>query len=894
MSTTYFIKATLGFMLLLLCLTAHTFATHIRAGYLTASKKDNSTNLTYLVSVTLYRDVTGIPAGEGLISFGDGSDPTYVMPQSLGFIDSRHTEVLKYEVEHTFTNEGSFGISYFERNRNNFIKNMDKSGNVPFYIESTFEINHLIETNSSPILLVPPTIKARINQTYRYNPGAFDTDGDSLSYRLTVCKQGKDLPVQNYRFLNDASENWIGKQEDCTSEGQFYIDPIIGDLVWDTPNEVGEYNVAFFVDEWREGVKIGSVNMDMQIIVTDHLNIRPEITIPNDTCIVAGQILEGLIVGKDNNQDCSSTFTPSLDAVDVSLVANPIVGGATMEVQQTTVYHQQNAIFNAQINIENIRSQPYQFSFQVLDYPYLNNFEQNWQLQLGSTKSWRVKVLAPAPEALTAKTDQVTGSVQLDWNAYDLTNADKIHIYRRKGAVQFDHQCKGGIPESSGYEKIAEVNANQATYTDLTTYKSAEYSYRIYATFKKPKGGISVASEPASAFVPPHTIIQQVSTLEPASENGKVQVTWTKTNDGSLAKPITYTLYRGEGLNGKQNPTAIASNLQENDTLFVDQSNTEEQLSHYWVEVYANGTLALTTPTASQVNLKSVPAQDGIELLWEMDVPWSITDTTLTHYIYRQQQGVDNGFVLMDSVKGSISNHYFDNGSALNQPLAEGQVYNYYLSIQGNYNQQPIMLPNHSLVIADTILEAVPPCPPVIESTRDGDIISFIANTEIAQGCDDEVVAYRLYYSPIANAVAQDYTLAGEYNSTSFSYSNNIKGYINFAVTAVDASGNESPFSNTIIVDYVTGGLDELDFLQPLLYPNPSKGSVTLQVSLSKGTQLSWQVISSQAKVVQTNSQFFVSGTHRIPVSRKQLPVGIYLIKIWTAEGAHFIKWIAE
>jgi len=43
---------------------------------------------------------------------------------------------------------------------------------------------------------------------------------------------------------------------------------ITGDFFWDSPPQQGEYNIAILVEEWRNGVKIGSVLRDMQIIIT--------------------------------------------------------------------------------------------------------------------------------------------------------------------------------------------------------------------------------------------------------------------------------------------------------------------------------------------------------------------------------------------------------------------------------------------------------------------------------------------------------------------------------------------------------------------------------------------------------------------------------------------------
>ncbi|MCK7532596.1 MAG: hypothetical protein MZV63_16970 [Marinilabiliales bacterium] len=59
-------------------------------------------------------------------------------------------------------------------------------------------------------------------------------------------------------------------------------------MIWDTPVMQGEYNIAFVIDEWRNGVKIGSVTRDMQIEILACNNNPPVIVAVDDTCVTAG------------------------------------------------------------------------------------------------------------------------------------------------------------------------------------------------------------------------------------------------------------------------------------------------------------------------------------------------------------------------------------------------------------------------------------------------------------------------------------------------------------------------------------------------------------------------------------------------------------------------------
>jgi len=74
--------------------------------------------------------------------------------------------------------------------------------------------------NSTPVLMNPPYDKAGLYQTFIHNPGAFDPDGDSISYSLTVCTEQNGEPIPGYTLPQ--------------SSDTLYVNPISGDLVWDT------------------------------------------------------------------------------------------------------------------------------------------------------------------------------------------------------------------------------------------------------------------------------------------------------------------------------------------------------------------------------------------------------------------------------------------------------------------------------------------------------------------------------------------------------------------------------------------------------------------------------------------------------------------------------------
>ena len=128
-----------------------------------------------------------------------------------------------------------------------------------------------------------------MGQVFVHNPAAFDPDGDSISYKLTVCTEENGQVITDYS-LPLASDS-------------LYIDPVTGDLIWDAPVDTGIYNIAIEIEEWRNGVKIGSIARDMQIDVYSTDN-RPPVNMPlRDFCVQAEDVIRYDIISTDPDSD---------------------------------------------------------------------------------------------------------------------------------------------------------------------------------------------------------------------------------------------------------------------------------------------------------------------------------------------------------------------------------------------------------------------------------------------------------------------------------------------------------------------------------------------------------------------------------------------------------------
>ncbi|WP_461102347.1 gliding motility-associated C-terminal domain-containing protein, partial [Spirosoma koreense] len=637
-------------------------ATHVRAGEIT-TRRISQTSLTYEVTFTAYYDevngraAAGPPADQYIICFGDGiSQPVTRLPKR--FVNGGTSSINIYRVIHTYAGPGTYTIGVTVTNRNNNTLNLpppNQSELLPFFVSTTILISPNLGLNSTPVMLNPPLDSGRVGQKFCHNPAAFDADGDSLAFRLSVPKTsatqsgctGFNIPAyQDPTRFSTASE--------AGGAPTFSINPITGELCWDAPGREGQYNFAFIVEEWRNGVLIGEITRDMQIFVTDSPNKRPLINPIPDLCVEAGTLINQPVTATDpdGNRVIISGYGgvfnvgPDGTALAPGELIQPayaqLVNGGVTQAQPAT------ATFRWQTNCNQLREAPYDVTFKVTDVP------PKPTPSLTSFQTFRVRLVGPSIKNLTARaTAAASGrAVQLSWSAYTCGAAGTtISIYRKEGCAPISiSACTTGAP--AGYTKIAEVPGTATTYTDTSSLRrGVSYSYRVVAVYPDPNGGFnggeSITSEQACLELPLLApVMTQVTVDSTSSTNGRITVRWTRPiglNPADLGGPYQYRLQRATGLAGTDftQIATINTTLQAGvvDTIYVDRGttttrlNTEANAYRYRIEFYytdANGQLARldVTDAASSVRLSASPANRQITLSWQANTPWSNDNQT--------------------------------------------------------------------------------------------------------------------------------------------------------------------------------------------------------------------------------------------------------------------------
>ena len=791
-------------------------ATHIRGGYITAKR---ITGYRYQFVLTIFRDKTSVVSDLENELYPDVNSTTVLSSHvtSITDIPGKETEIWVYHYEYTYSSPGIYTAYHYKMFRNKSVLNMDNSDQTTFYIETKVIIDPFLAFDQTPIVTKPAVDFAAVGSVYRYNPGAYDPDGDSLSYEHVPSRQfiqGTNVSAVVGNYIDPAVRSG-GLDSSNSIPATMTLNPVTGDLIWNAPRIVGQFNTAIKIVEWRrkradrpKRDSIGYVILDMQIIVEDSRNHRPLLQLPRDTCVVAGSKLEATIYATDQDvgDKVNIRFNGELDTI------LPMSNRAQFAFTPSQ-FRPFFGKFTWQTNCSHVRKQPYYAMFEAEDVPVSPP-------PLTDVRVWRIKVVGPAP-ILKAVLPGGNGILKLNWEKYTCTNAQKIQIYRKIDSTQIRlDTCTPGMPAGLGFVKIAEAAISDTTFLDNNGGKGLKkgpaYCYRLVAIFPEPAGGESlVSNEICQALRLDIPVITNVTVTETHQNSGAIQVIWTTPFfiDTNLYKPpFTYQLLRYEGVNPA---ILVKSTTDTTDTTFVDTGlNTEFKTYRYQLRfLYGDlQNLVDSTPQASAVRLELKPGIKQITLQWTASVPWS--NEGFYHFIYRQVNGV---FVKIDSIKSEGGSYqYTDKGTFGDVPLSDTVTYCYYVKVLGSYSNPLIKEPliNLSQINCSSPTDTLRPCAPPEVVIQDpvnfncDSCESLRTQTEfsrtirwkgVAQDtCGDDVVSYRVYYSEYEDDPLQ---VVGLVPDTFFVHTplTNLAGC--YAVTALDRSGNESFLINRTCVD---------------------------------------------------------------------------------------------
>lgn len=750
-------------------------ATHNRAGEITYRWING---LTYEATITTYTRACDLCADrcELTIQWGDGSGDTLARTNGPSFVCTlaRDGEIIDavnrirkniYVGIHTYDAPGIYTIVMEDRNRNAGISNIINSDQVPFYIESELFISPSLGANSSPILTNPPVERGCVGKRFEHNPGAYDPDGDSLAYRLVLSRAQNGDPIQT---IYDP----LYVQDSIKIESQ------TGLLYWDLPRNVGQYNFAFEIIEYRKNnagryVRIGYVTRDLQVDIEDCGNNPPVVNPVGPFCVEAGTPLRFSVTATD----------PDGDDLILSAFGGPFeVATPPATFPEVNGPQPLTGFFNWNTRCFHVRKRPYQVSFKATDIPPDPN-----DIALSDIYTTEITVVAPAPKNPLVVPENF--DLRLNWDRSICGEAAGYLLYRREGSYGFiPGPCETGVPAYTGYRYLDSINnINTISYLDTFAIEMGkEYCYMVVAYFDDE--ALSYASDEFCASLPltlPLLTQVDVSSTDPAA--GTMEIAWIAPPEfDSILFPPPYRLelLRRERGNGNFSLISVVPNLV--DGSFSDQGlNTEALTYEYRVDLYAGPNLDFVGQSAKASSVFNVPtgSDQSVILEFDFDSPW----LNERFVIFRENPTGSGNF---DSIAESFVPSYTDTG------LVNGEQYCYYATAYGRYTANdslPKPLLNRSQVACAVARDTIAPCSPSFSITNAcPDTIYFSWQLNQTPGCKNDISQINIYFRTGSNDFgSQPFLSIPARGDSTLKFVSDASIFGCYAITASDDAGND-------------------------------------------------------------------------------------------------------
>ena len=783
----------------------NTYATHNRAGEITYKQTGP---LTYEVTITTYTNTQGtdVDRCELVIHWGDNTESTLYRTKGPhianncshnGDMVDNYIKKNIYIGEHTYSAPSIYTLYMLDPNRNEGVLNITNSVDEPFYITSVLMIGTGLGYNNSPVLLNPPTDYGCVNTPYIHNVSAYDSDGDSLSYKMVNCRGAN------------------GRELETTYTPSYNLDKVTvnnkGTIHWESPLFAGIYNIAVEISEHRKDpdsgkwITIGKILRDIQVDVTACTNNPPKIYTQKEFCIIGGDHLQ---------------FTVSSDDADGDSITLTAVGGPFQTTPKATfpeLIEKKSPVsgdFQWTTDCNLARRAPYQVTFKANDFPY--DQHGNRIPGLSTQTVVDIRVVAPPVENLIVSENPNDANFNISWDNNLCSAAIGYKIYRKEHSGDYTKvTCEGGLPEDSGYILIDRIDdVLQTTYTDnnknVPLKIGVQYCYVVTSNLFD--GSESIASDYACAILKKRLpVLTNVDINKTSYSSGKIYIAWSKPTEIDAAVypgPYAYKLYRAEGIEGS-NFVEVSDNFNTiNDTIYHDLGMDTYDLGHnYRVDFYnkpdiwTNAQLIGKSQPASSPYLEVKSGDKKLQLKIDQEVAWKIDSI-----IYYQE--IDETLVFKrigkqnsENVLGRTDGEYFIVDTLENNtPLENGKEYCFRADVYGSYDTDGFAKPlfNRSQIACGIPNLNILECPPVLSFDKSCANNTFLLHwTNPNLTCDEEITGYNLYFVDNLNNDFKLLTYLNGENNTEFDViAADTIDFGCFYVTGVDVLDNETIPSN--------------------------------------------------------------------------------------------------
>lgn len=538
----------------------------------------------YIVYLTMYRDCGGIEAENTQIlnykSTQCGVTSSITLSKVSGPIDVTPISQLCGVQSKCSSSNGQFGVQKVVYRgtlnipagcgndwvlwwdlccRNSSINTLNNSANQSTYIDTKLD-NTLSPCNNSPVFLNDPIAYYCINQNVIYNHGVTDPDGDSLVFSLVAPRDANGVQVT---YVSPYSPT-----NPIATSGGFNINPANGDITF-TPSQVQTGVTAVLVQEYRNGVLIGSVVRDIQFTVLNCNNNLPTASGINGTNSYVDSICAGAQI----------SFTINSADVDanqiVTMTWNNAITGAAFT---TTTGNRPTGTFTWTPPL-NTPTGNYIFTVKVEDNacPLKGSNTYSYTIYVKPNPNPPVlgggnQTICEGQQVTLTATTQATNGVAYSWT-------DGVNIYQGSTvtvtpltttvytvSLSYTDGCTStdNVLVKVNEKPVAVVFPPSATIcaggsVQLTASSPSAISY----TWSPANAGLSCTNCPNPVASPNATTTYQVIPLDNANCPGDpVSVTVTTTTAPPTAScEVIYVTTSGTGDGTQQNPTNLGDAL---------------------------------------------------------------------------------------------------------------------------------------------------------------------------------------------------------------------------------------------------------------------------------------------------------------------------------------------
>lgn len=308
-------------------------------------------NNTYEVSLRFYRDCGGsaAPSNPTIAIVGSSGCAAVTSSLSLSLVSSQEVSqvcagtqtscaggTVQGTQEYIYTGQiqlptgcDSYTISFTLAARNAAITNLNVSG-ADIYVESIIN-TALAPCNNSPQFSNLPVLYSCQGQISQFNHGFFDQDGDSLTFALINPKTTNGVDIA---FASGLSATTPLQLQTGTT---FQFNSSNGQMTFTPLANIGQVAViSVRIDEYRNGLKIGSMIRDLQMIISATCSSLPPVsgTITPNSGTVTGNLIASC-GGPPLVIDFSVSDPDVADILTASSDISSVISGATTSVTGT-------------------------------------------------------------------------------------------------------------------------------------------------------------------------------------------------------------------------------------------------------------------------------------------------------------------------------------------------------------------------------------------------------------------------------------------------------------------------------------------------------------------------------------------------------------------------------